>query len=131
MNWLAIQIPSLRDFYTCRRHLTRGSAALHARRALHDAQRLYTRQRRLIRPYGTLPAAKQLYTPEGPYTATQSPYTCRRHFTRRNSALTRCEAALHARRALHSDAVALHVPKAPYTAQQRPYTRLRRLTSSA
>ena len=36
MNWLATLIPSLRDFYMCRRHLTRrdsaltrGSAALH------------------------------------------------------------------------------------------------------
>ena len=35
MNWLAIPIPSLRDFYTCRRHLTRRIAPLHARRALH------------------------------------------------------------------------------------------------
>ena len=49
MNWLATHIPSLRDFYTCLRHLTRrnsaltrpagalhgASAPLHARRALH------------------------------------------------------------------------------------------------
>ena len=67
INWLAIPIPSLRDFYTCRRHLTRRIAPLHARRALHgttcpypvptgllhgataplhDAKRPYTRQRR-------------------------------------------------------------------------------------
>ena len=74
MNWLAIQIPSLRDFTRqcrltrCDSSLTRreaslhsGFAALHARRALHDA--------------------KRPYTPEGPYTL--------------RSSLTRAKGTLH------------------------------------
>ena len=66
MNWLAIQIPSLRDF-TRQCRLTRCKAAL------HDAKRPYT-------------AALPPYTPAGPYT-TRSVLT-------RPKGLTRCEAAL-------------------------------------
>ena len=52
MNWLATLIPSLRDFYTCLRHLTRRNSAL--TRCVSA----------LTRAYGTLHAA-----PAGKHTA--------------------------------------------------------------
>ena len=100
MNWLATHIPSLRDFYTCRRHLTRSNAALHATQSPYTPKGPYTAQCALI------PSLRDFYTLRSTLTR------CASRPTRRNSALTRPAGALHGAPA------PLHAATPPYTAQR-------------
>ena len=84
MNWLATKISSLRDFTRGDSSLTRREASLHAAtppytslRDYYDAQRPYTRHRRLTQ------RRSRLTRREAPLHAAPPPYTTRSVLTQR------------------------------------------------